>query len=109
MANQIVYTNINPVRSGLLTVSSRYANNKVIQYGANGYLTLTTYVRTPYKPSTQDKRAVVPAGMEYRPDLISNQAYGAPDFWWRIMEANNMMDLMDFKAGTNIVIPAAAF
>ena len=108
MANEIEYlTNINPVSAGLIPVSSRYASNKsqLIYYGTNKYLTFTTYVRTPYVPSSSDKHAVVPAGMEYRPDLISEQAYSTPDYWWRIMEANNMFDVMDLKTGTNIIIP----
>ena len=106
MANTIEYlNNTNPVKLRLATVSSRYATSPLIYYGTNRYLTYTTYVRKPYIPAKTDKHAVVPAGMEYRPDLISEQAYGSPDYWWKIMEANNMFDVMDLKTGTNIIIP----
>jgi hypothetical protein len=43
--------------------------------------------------------------MEYRPDLVSQDKYGLPDFWWKIMEVNGMKDIMDFKAGKTIVLP----
>jgi len=39
-----------------------------------------------------DKYFVVTPGTEYRPDLVSKEAYGAVDFWWKIMEANNIKD-----------------
>ena len=93
----------------MVSISSRYAGNPVVYWGTDRRLTFTTYIKTPYKPSSSDKYAVIPAGMEYRPDLVSQQAYGVPDFWYKIMEANNMIDIMEFKTGTNIVIPVAAF
>jgi len=43
--------------------------------------------------------------MEYRPDLVSRDKYGIPDFWWKIMEVNNIKDIIDFKAGRTIVLP----
>ena len=107
MANVIEYTNIDPIRNFLVPVSSRYASSAVIYYGQNRFLTFTTYVRTPYTPTSGDKYSIIPPGMEYRPDKVSQQAYGTPDFWYRIMEANNMMDIMEFKSGTNIIIPQA--
>ena len=52
------------------------------------------------------KVAIIPAGMEGRPDLIANDAYGDPDLWWVINVANNVFDeLVDLAAGTQIVIP----
>ena len=49
--------------------------------------------------------AVISAGMEYRPDLMSMEKYGTTDFWWRIMEANKMKDITEFKAGKTIILP----
>tara|TARA_R110002110_G_scaffold379584_2_gene590101 strand:- start:47 stop:334 length:288 start_codon:yes stop_codon:yes gene_type:complete len=52
------------------------------------------------------KVAIIPAGMEGRPDLIANDAYGDPDLWWVINVANNVFDeLVDLAAGKQIVIP----
>ena len=55
--------------------------------------------------SSADQLAVISPGMEYRPDLMSMQKYGTTDFWWRIMEANRMKDVMEFVAGRTIVLP----
>jgi hypothetical protein len=105
MANKITTTGISPV-DGLVSKLSRYADSTVVYYGDNNLLTFTTYKKKNNTTSSDDRYTVVPSGMEYRPDLVSQQAYGLPDFWWRIMEANNISDIFDFKAGTNIRLPA---
>lgn len=55
--------------------------------------------------STNDQVAVIPNGMQYRPDLVSKEKYGTVDFWWKIMEVNDIKDVMDFTAGRTIVLP----
>jgi hypothetical protein len=37
--------------------------------------------------------------------LVSYDAYGFVDNWWRILEANQMKDVWDFKTGKTIIIP----
>jgi len=106
MANYIEETNLVPRK--FVTPTSRYADAKVVYYTSYKRITFTTYKRLPFKPSSQDKFMVITAGVEYRPDLVSNRAYGFPDFWWKILEANNMFDIWEFKAGTNIRIPNAS-
>ena len=49
--------------------------------------------------------AVIPSGMEFRPDLVSKEKYGVPDFWWKILEANKMKDIFEFRAGKTIILP----
>jgi len=50
--------------------------------------------------------AVIPNGLEHRPDLISFYAYGTPDFYWAILAANDVLDPEDeLNAGDKIVIP----
>lgn len=90
-----------------VTVSSRYAKYNVIYYTENNLLTFPIYKKNTYIPQSTDKYAVVTPGSEYRPDLVSQSAYGTVDFWWKIMEANNLKDIFEFKAGLNIVIPQA--
>ena len=107
MANKITYTNIDPVGSYLASVSSRYAKSAVIYYGDNQYMTFATYKRNSLTPLGKDKHSIIPPGMEYRPDKVSQMAYGSPNLWYKIMEANNIFDIMDFKAGRNIIIPGA--
>lgn len=103
MANKIEFTNIQP--STFVTRVSRYSSSKVLYYSDERILTFETYKRKNYKGQSTDKVAVIPAGMEYRPDLVSKERYGVPDFWWKIMEVNNIKDIIDFKAGRTIVLP----
>ena len=52
------------------------------------------------------KVAVIPAGMQGRADLISNSAYGTPDYGWLICAANNILDPFEqLIAGKQIIIP----
>ena len=104
MANRNTGTNISA--SSIVAPNSRYIGGEVIYLGDRNAMTFATYLRRKYKPSQQDRFMVISPGMEYRPDLISSSAYGIPDLWWRIMEANNIFDVFDLKAGTNLTIPA---
>jgi hypothetical protein len=107
MANYIETTRIDPKR--FVPVTSRYADVPVIYYTENKLLTFTIYKKTQTPLSRKDKYYVVTAGTEYRPDLVSQTAYGTVDFWWKIMEANEIKDIFEFKAGLNIRIPDAVF
>lgn len=108
MANSITITTLNP-SNGFAAPLSRYLGSTIIYYGNQNKLTYKTYVRTPIPLDSTDKFGVISGGVEYRPDLVSQQAYGTTDLWWKIMEANNMMDILEFKAGTTIRIPGKAF
>ena len=56
--------------------------------------------------NSPSKVAIIPAGMEGRPDLISFKVYGTPDFWWVICAANKIIDPFEqLTAGKQIVIP----
>lgn len=105
MANRIEDTDYIPTQ-GFTTFTSRYASGSIIYYTDQRYLTYKIYKRDPIPQSANDKYIVIPAGMEYRPDLMSQTVYGLPDLWWRILEANNMFDVWDFKTGLNIRIPS---
>lgn len=107
MANYIEITRIDPKR--FVPVSSRYADNPVVYYGENRLLSFTIYRKPPMRTSQKDKFYVITPGTEYRPDLVSQTAYGTVDFWWKIMEANSLKDIFEFKAGLNIRIPDAIF
>jgi len=103
MANYYETTNINPLK--FVTVTSRYSESLVVYYKEEKFLTLNTYKKKSYTPTSGDKYMVVTKGYEYRPDLVSQRVYGFPDYWWKIMETNNIKDIYDFKAGINIRIP----
>jgi hypothetical protein len=107
MANKIEFTEI---RTDTLVVpTSRYAKSQVIYYGDQRYMTFETYKRVPIKEKSGDTFGIIPPGMEYRPDLMSMSVYGTPDFWWRILEFNNIKDVFDFTSGKNIRLPESIF
>jgi hypothetical protein len=103
MANRIEYSGIQP--TAFVTPTSRYSSSRVIKYSDQKMTTFETYKRRPFEMSSGDQLAVIPAGMEYRPDLMSMERYGTTDLWWRIMEANKLKDVMEFKAGRTIILP----
>ena len=87
--------------------TSRYISSPIIYWGDKKVITFTTYKRRPKVFSNQDKYLVVKAGEEYRPDLIARRAYGNSliSFWWKIMEANDLFDVFDLRAGLTLRIP----
>ena len=87
----------------MISKASRYVKSKVINI--DGHATLSIYKRRNYPPNEADRFVTLTPPYEYRPDLVSFDVFGIPDFWWRILEANNMMDIMQFKAGKNIRVP----
>ena len=107
MANKIEYTDLRAI--DFVTSVSRYADSKIIYYSEERIITFETYKKKKFKPSTADQVAVIPPGMEYRPDLVSKDKYGVTDFWWKIMEVNNIKDIMDFKAGRTIILPEGIY
>lgn len=88
-----------------VNASSRYAGSKVIQYTEDKHITFETYKRKRVLPGPEDQWLEITKAVEYRPDLVSAELYGAPDFWWRLLEYNGMKDVLEFKAGKNIRIP----
>lgn len=107
MANKITVSPLSA--SAFVDISSRYYASTVLYYGDNNITTFETYKRSRPRFSSTDKVYLIRQDTQYRPDLVSNLAYGVPSFWWRIMEANGMKDISDFKAGTTIRIPESLF
>lgn len=107
MANYFEITDISPRR--FVPVTSRYASSKVVYYTERKLLTFGTYKKEKIPNTNRDRFMVVTKGVEFRPDLVSQDAYGTPDFWWKIMEANGIKDVYEFKAGLNIRLPDTIF
>jgi len=109
MANKIeIVEDARPI-DGYVSSTSRYADSTILRYGDANRLTFDIYKRNVPIRAATDTIAVIPPGMEYRPDLVSNKTYGTPDFWWRIMEVNNIFDIFDFKSGVTIRLPQDIF
>lgn len=107
MANKIEYTNLRATQ--FVPATSRYESSRVIKYSDQSITTFETYKKKKFVPSNQDQLTVITTGMEYRPDILSMEKYGTTDFWWRIMEANNIKDVTEFKAGRTIILPENAY
>lgn len=107
MANKIEFTEIKATQ--FVPNTSRYESSRVIKYSDEKITTFETYKRKPFVTTQQDQLVVITPGFEYRPDMVSMEKYGTTDFWWRIMEANKMKDITEFKAGRTIILPENAY
>ena len=88
---------------------SRYRKQQVIYYGEQNFITFNIYRRKNYNQRGNEQVMLITKGIEYRPDLVAYEIFNAPEAWWRIMEANNMKDILEFKAGVTIIIPGLEF
>ena len=95
------------VAKSLVAAGSRYLNSTVFYYGDQNFVTFETYKRKAYNPTGLEQVMLISKGVEYRPDLVSYDVYGFSDAWWKILEANNMKDIYDFKAGLTIILPGS--
>lgn len=109
MAFPITEITMDLVDSELVDSTSRYSDSKAIYWGPKNILTLKTYKRKPPIKDESDRFMVIKMGHAYRPDLVSQEVYGTPEFWYKIMELNLMSDIMEFKTGVNIRIPVNAY
>ena len=89
----------------IFTPLSRYLESRIFLYSERRVLTLETYKRTGYVVVGNERSMLITKGLEYRPDLVSYDIYGIVDAWWKIMEANKISDVFDFKAGRTIILP----
>jgi hypothetical protein len=102
----MIKTSVAPIESkNLVSSSSRYIGSTVLYYGNQNFVTFETYKRKNYVKSGIEKVMVISKGVEYRPDLVSYDFYGFADVWWKILEANGMSDIFEFKAGVTIILP----
>lgn len=93
--------------NALVSAGSRYLDSTVYYYGERNIITFETYKRKPYEVVGDEKVMLINKGVEYRPDLVSYDYYGFPDMWWKILEANNMSDIFEFKSGRTIILPGS--
>ena len=109
MANTITLVPFNNPTNGFVSATSRYADSQLIYYGDLHKMTYTTYKKNQTRLTDNDKYTIISPGWEYRPDLVSKNIYGTPDFWWKILEANDMKDIWEFKSGVNIRLPVDVY
>ena len=87
--------------------TSRYLNAEVIKYfiDETSMLAFKTFKRPERSQSDQDRFYVITPGTEYRPDIVAKGAYGKEGYWWVLLLANDMKDILDFRAGKTILVP----
>lgn len=99
--SKILYDNANrEYNSG----NSRYQVLRVIVNDGIRYLETQNQKFIPL--SSEDVYHIVEASEENRLDIISNNCYGSPVYWWAIAMANQFIDPFVVSAGTMIRVPA---
>lgn len=83
---------------------SRYQILRVIEEGKDTYLETYNQVKVPV--SDEDSYHVVTHAEVNRLDLIANDYYGVPEFWWMIALANNLIDPFIVNEGVMLRIPS---
>lgn len=83
---------------------SRYSVLRVIESGKEIYLESYNQVKVPV--TDQDTYHVVEEKEVNRLDIISNNFYGTPNYWWMIALANNLIDPLVVNKGTLLRIPS---
>jgi hypothetical protein len=105
LANRIEYIGLEA--GNHVGATSRYYDSPLIRYGDQGKLAFPIYRKKEIGFASTDQYFEIPKSMAYRPDKVSFSFYGAPDFWWKIMEMNGMKDVLEFVAGRTIRLPSA--
>jgi len=104
MATKLEFSN--EIATSVVTASSRYAHSRIILLGERAVPAFALYRRDRNKMMTRDMQwTEIAPNVEFRPDLVSYELYGTPDFWWRLLEINQMSDIMEFKSGRVIMVP----
>lgn len=97
---ELIYENKNNEYSKL----SRYRILRVVNDESDRYLETYNDVKVP--ESEGDVYHVVLKKEEGRLDIISNNYYGTPAYWWAIALANGFIDPFVVNAGAMIRIPS---
>jgi hypothetical protein len=89
------------------TQESRYRGSTVTQIERDGELRDYVLLRKPLNvPLTdEDQFVIIDQGNQYRPDTLSQQVYGTPDYGWAIMDINNLRSFMELQFGIRVRIP----
>ena len=70
---------------------------------------LNMFVYRDIPSASDDKTITLNAKYQYRPDILSNDVYGTPVYWWvfSVRNRNIIKDpIWDMTAGISLVIPS---
>lgn len=86
---------------------SRYRGSTITSVETTEGLENYTILKLPINvPDTEsDFYIEVDSTNEFRPDMLSFQVYGTPDYGWAIMEINTLRSFKDLTIGNRLRIP----
>ena len=89
------------------TEESRYRGSTITSVETTEGLQNYTILKLPIVvPETEfDFFIEIDSTNEFRPDMLSFQVYGVPDFGWAIMEINTLRSFKDLTIGNRLRIP----
>lgn len=89
------------------TESSRYRGSTITSVDTSSGLQNYTILKLPIVvPETEyDFYVEIDSMNEFRPDTLSYQVYGTPDYGWAIMEINTLRSFKDLTLRRRLRIP----
>ena len=86
-----------------ITSTSRYKGSTVTTIDNEDVVLLKKLVEVPF--TDEDFYVILEDSTQRRPDIISTEVYGTPEYGWAIMELNGITNFLDLKSGTKLRIP----
>lgn len=89
------------------TESSRYRGSTITSVDTSEGLQNYTILKLPIVvPETEyDFYVEIDSTNEFRPDILSYQVYGTPDYGWALMEINTLRSFKDLTMRRRLRIP----
>lgn len=88
------------------TTLSRYRNKiRLTSYTGYTFLEFVKKSQLVLDVSPEDQYYFVDASKQYRPDLISNEIYGSPIYYWVILSCNNLISPLQVRTNLTLRIP----
>lgn len=85
---------------------SRYRNKiRLTSYTGYSFLEFIKKSQLYLDVSSEDQYYFVDASKQYRPDLISNEIYGSPIYYWVILSCNNLISPLQVRTNLTLRIP----
>ena len=85
---------------------SRYRNKiRLTSYTGVTFLEFIKKSQLYLPVSPDDQYYFVDASKQYRPDLISNEVYGSPIYYWVILSCNNLISPLQVRTNLTLRIP----
>ena len=87
--------------------TSRYRGSTITSVETDSGLQNYTILKLPVDvPETESDFFIeIDSTNEFRPDMLSFQVYGTPDYGWALMEINNLRSFKDLTLRNRLRIP----